>query len=144
MPLSPVSEDVEEKGSLLGYVNDLKFQDYNLLDHIELPQFQADQYIVMTVNPSMKVEALTLQAWITSLQPSSLLNLLQIPHFGRSNEINAVIKVFLFYIHGGNMWLDCTVDITIDLIHRITGLSKTDTDPTVHFIEKDQDKKLAM
>ena len=35
----PMSEDVEEEGSLLGYVNDLKYQDYNLLDHIKFPQF---------------------------------------------------------------------------------------------------------
>ena len=62
MPLPPMSKNVEEEGSLLGYVNDLKFQDYNLSDHIEFPQFQVDQYMAMTVNPTMKVEALTPQA----------------------------------------------------------------------------------
>ena len=35
IPLPPMSEDVEEEGSLLGYVNDLKFEDYNLVDHIK-------------------------------------------------------------------------------------------------------------
>ena len=54
-----MSEDVEEEGSLLGYVNDLKYQDYNLVDHIKFPQFQIDQYMSRTVNPAMKVEALT-------------------------------------------------------------------------------------
>ena len=88
MPLPPMSEDVEEEGSLLGHVIDLKYQDYNLLDHVKFPQFQVDQYMAMTVNPTTKVEALTLQAWTASLQPSGLLNLLQIPHFGRSNEVN--------------------------------------------------------
>jgi hypothetical protein len=113
MPLPPMSEDVEEEGSLLGYVNDLKYQDYNLLDHIKFLQFQVDQYMVMTVNPATKVEALTPQAWIASLQPSRLLNLLQIPHFGRSNEINVVVKVLLSCVHRGQLWLDCRVDITI-------------------------------
>ena len=37
--LPPMSEDVEEEGSLLGYVNDLKYQDYNLLDHIKFSKF---------------------------------------------------------------------------------------------------------
>ena len=37
VPLSLMCEDVEEEGSLLGHVNDLKFQDYNLLDHIKFP-----------------------------------------------------------------------------------------------------------
>ena len=30
----------------------------------------------------------------------------------------------------------------IDLIHQITGLSKTGVDPMAHFVGKDQDKKL--
>jgi len=76
-----MSEDVEEEGSLLGNINNLKYQDYNLLDHIKFPQFQVDQYMAMTMNPTTKIEALTPQAWIASMQPSGLLNLLQIPHF---------------------------------------------------------------
>lgn len=142
IPLLPMFEDVEEEGSLLGHVNDLKFQDYNLLNHIQFLQFQVDQYMAMTVNPIIKVEALTPQAWIAPLQPSRLLNLLQIPHFGHSNEINAVVKVLLSCIHRGQLWLDHRVDITIDLIHRITGLSKTRADPVAHFVRKDQDKRL--
>ena len=59
VPLSPMSKDVEEEGSLLGHVNDLKYQDYNLLDHVKFPKFQVDQYMVMTANPTTKVEALT-------------------------------------------------------------------------------------
>ena len=35
MPLPPMSQDVEEEGSLLGHVNDLKYQDYNLVDHVK-------------------------------------------------------------------------------------------------------------
>ena len=88
-----MSEDIKKEGSLLGHVNDLKYQEYNLLDHVKFPQFQLDQYMAMIVNPATKVEALTPQAWIASLQPSGLLNLLQIPHFRQSNEINAVVKV---------------------------------------------------
>ena len=65
-----MSEDVKEEGSLLGHVNDLKYQDYNLLDHVKFLQFQIDQYMAMTMNPTTKVEALTPQAWIASLQPS--------------------------------------------------------------------------
>ena len=95
--------------------------------------------MAMIVNPAMKVEALTPQDWITSLQPSWLLNLLQITHFGRSNEINAVVKVMLSCVHGGHLWLDQRVDITIDLIHQINGLRKIGVDPATHFMGKDQD-----
>lgn len=51
--------------------------------------------------------------------------------------------ILLSCIHGGHLWLDRRVDITIDLIHRITGLSNTIADPMAHFVGKDQDKKLA-
>lgn len=68
---------------------------------------------------------------------------MQIPHFGRSNEINAVVKVLLSCVHGRHLWLDHRVDITIDLIHKIIGLSKTGADPMMHFVGKDQDWKLA-
>ena len=60
-------KDVEEEGSLSGHVNDLKYQDYNLLDHVKFPQFQVNRYMAMNVTPATKVEALTLQAWIASL-----------------------------------------------------------------------------
>ena len=46
-------------------------------------------------------------------------------------------------VHGRHLWLDCRVDITIDLIHWIISLSKTSVDPTTHFEGKDQDRKLA-
>ena len=125
----------------MGHVNNLKYQDYNLLDHIKFPQFQVDQYMAIIVKPTTKVEALTLQAWIASLQPSGLLNLLQIPHFERSNEINAIVKFLLSYVHGGHLWLDRRVDIMIDLIHQVTGLRKIRADPAANFCGKGSRQK---
>lgn len=93
--------------------------------------------MAMTINPTTNVEALTPQTWVASLQPSGLLNLLKIPHFGQSNEINAVVKVLLSCVHRGHLWLDRKVDITIDLIHRIIGLSKIGAYPIAHFGGKD-------
>ena len=97
----------------------------------------------MKVNLAMKVEALTPQAQIASLQPFGLLNLLQIPHSGRSNEINAVVKFLLSCVHGGHLWLDRRIDLMIDLMHRITRLSKNGVDPPTHFVGKDQDQNLS-
>ena len=53
-----------------------------------------------------------------------------------------VVKVLLSCVHGGDLWLDHRVDITIDIIHRIIGLSKNGADPVRHFVGKDQDKKM--
>ena len=54
-----------------------------------------------------------------------------------------VVKNLLSYMYGAHLWLDHRVDITIDLIHRITRLSKIEADPMTHFVGKDQDRKLA-
>lgn len=49
VPLPPMLEDVEEEGSSLQHVNDLKYQDYNLLDHVNFPQFQAFHYTCLLI-----------------------------------------------------------------------------------------------
>ena len=72
------------------------------------------------------------------------MNPTKIPQFGQSNEINTIVKVLLSFVHGGHLWLDHKVDITIDLIHWITGLRKTGADPVTHFVGKDKDRKLVV
>lgn len=44
-------------------------------------------------------------------------------------------------IHQGYLWLDRNVDLTIDLIHRITGLSKRGKDPKQFFQGKSKEKE---
>ena len=82
VPLPPMPEEVQEQGNMLGKIDQLKFQDYNLQDPQKFPQFQADQYLVVREDPVMKRQSLAPQPWIEALEPSGLLNLLRIPHFG--------------------------------------------------------------
>ena len=74
--------------------------------------------------------------------PLGLLNILLIPHFGQSLELNAVVKVLLSRIHDGYLWLDCKINLNVDAIHRITGLTKVGTNPSSHFVGKSLDRKL--
>ena len=39
--------------------------------------------------------------------------------------------------------MDQKIDLNVDLIHRITDLSKVGMDPGVHFVGKNLDQKLA-
>jgi hypothetical protein len=71
--------------------------------------------------------------WETRLEKSGILNLLEVPHFGRSLEINACVKLLLSCIHGGTLWLDPPVSIDTALIAWITGLPKAGEDPTTLF-----------
>ena len=84
-----------------------------------------------------------MQEWIEKLAPSGLLNLLRIPHFGRSPKLNAVVKVLLSCVHEGYLWLDRKIKLNVDVIHRIYGLSKVGRDQGVHLVGKSLDQKLA-
>jgi hypothetical protein len=93
-------------------------------------------------DPVTKAEVLAPHEWIEKLTLSGLLNLLCIPHFGRSLELNAVVKVLLSYVHNDYLWLDHKVDLNVDVIHHITGLSKVSTNPSTHFVGKILYRKL--
>ena len=53
------------------------------------------------------------QNWDTGLKESCILNLLDIPHFGCSREVNARVKQLLSCIHGRTLWLDEKVEIIV-------------------------------
>ena len=53
-----------------------------------------------------------------------------------------MVCVLLSHVHGGYLWLGNWVDLNYDLIHCITGLSKTGKDPQTHISRKSKDSKL--
>ena len=136
-----MSACVFEEGGLLGHIQNLKYHDYNLRDPEKFPQFQTDQYMCKKIEPMTKAKVLAPQAWIEKLAPLGLLNLLCIPHFRRSLELNAVVKVLLSCVHHGYLWLYQPIDLNVDVIHRITGLSKVGAHPSTHFVDKNLDRK---
>jgi hypothetical protein len=60
--------------------------------------------------------------WIQGLYNTGIMNLLEIPHFGRGKDVNNCVKKLLEVVHGGILWLDTQVSIDVDLIAKITGL----------------------
>lgn len=81
--------------------------------------------------------------WIAILAPSRLLKLFKIPHFGHSLEVNVVVKLLSSCVHDSYLWLESKIDLNIDVIHMIMGLSKVGDDANVHFVGKKFDRKLA-
>jgi hypothetical protein len=73
------------------------------------------------------------QVWETRLEKLGILNLMEIPHFRCSLEINACVKLLLNCIHGGTLWLDPQCQLILALIAWITGLPKYREDPTILF-----------
>lgn len=106
--------------------------------------FKVDQYMCKKTDPITQANEFALQEQIKRLAPLGLLNLLQIPHFGRSPELNAIVKVLLSCVHDDYFWLDRKIDLNVDAIHRITGLSKVGADPSMHFVGNNLDRKLVV
>ena len=96
------------------------------------------------IDPMTKAKVLVPQEWIKNLAPSRLLNLMRIPHLGNSPELNVVVKVLLPCVHDGYLWLDRKIDLNVDAIHRITGMSNVGADLASHFMGKNLDRKLVV
>lgn len=74
------------------------------------------------------------------IHQSTILNTLRLPHFGRSPEVNVVMKILLSRVHGGYLWMDSAISIDPHLIARLTRLSKQGRDPGAVNVGKMQDK----
>ena len=51
--------------------------------------------------------------WTKGLANTKILNLLEIPHFGRGKDVNNCIKQLLVVLHGGFLWLEEPVSIDV-------------------------------
>jgi hypothetical protein len=69
--------------------------------------------------------------WAIRLDRTRILGLLKIPHFGRGQYASSCIKQLLVVMHGGDVWLDKPIAITVELITQITGLTTGGMDPVL-------------
>jgi hypothetical protein len=71
-----------------------------------------------------------------------MLNLVQIPHFGRGKEVNKCIKNLMGILHGGFLWLEEPISIDVELISFITGLSSMGESHVQYLDDKKKAKSL--
>jgi hypothetical protein len=76
------------------------------------------------------------------LANTRILNLLDIPHFGRGRDINNCIKKLMEVTHGGYLWLEEPVSIDVELISFITGLPSRGENPRSTSMTKMKEKAL--
>ena len=77
------------------------------------------------------------------MNKTRILGLLNLPHFGRDQYVIACIKQLLAVTHGGDIWLDKPIPITIELIVQIIGLPTRGMDPMLILDDKSKEKALA-
>jgi hypothetical protein len=114
LPKEPKYELVEPEippgviieGDMLGTVGNMKFADHDLEDIKKFPELAPDKYMHTKLSPRFTGSYSRATRVGTGLEKTCILNLLEIPHFGRSTEINICIKLLLSCIHGGFLWLD--------------------------------------
>jgi hypothetical protein len=81
--------------------------------------------------------------WILGLYNTDIMNLLDIPHFGRGKHINECVKKLLARVHGGILWMDRPVLINVDLITEITGLPTDGEKPEKYLEDKTKVKSIS-
>jgi hypothetical protein len=92
---------------------------------------------------SSGMSVLEIAQWILGLYNTGIMNLLDVPHFGRGKHINAYIKQLLACVHGGILWMDRSVPITVDLITGITGLPTDGEKPEQYLEDKTRAKAIS-
>jgi hypothetical protein len=78
------------------------------------------RYLTKTTGKKPRIVS---QPWISELAQSTILNVMNIPHFGKHLEVNSCIKLLFSFYHRGYLWLDKQINVDLTLIHLITGLS---------------------
>jgi hypothetical protein len=95
------------------------------------------------------ISILELKQWIAGLYNTWIMNLLDIPHFGRGKYVNSCVKQRFALIHGVIIWMERPISIYLDLIVDITSLltdgekleQYLDDKTKEKFLEEDMKKK---
>jgi hypothetical protein len=78
-----------------------------------------------------------------NLMQSTLLNVMNIPHFGRNQEVNACVKLLLSCYNGEYLWLNRRITVDPTLINQIIGLIMQGLGPQDFYPGKTMDLSLA-
>ena len=103
----------------------LKFKYHDL---ILLKYVRDDPYELFLTVPGAPIQRIP-QPYSSKLDNSRLLGFINMPHFGQLNESHACVKKILAYFHGGMLWLNMPIPVTVYLIVSIKCLPKVGEDP---------------
>jgi len=128
---------------MLGCVNKLKYVDHNVTDRRKFPEFLQQVYMERKGEGPSGVPILELKQWIVGLYNIGIVNLLEIPNFGRGKDGNSCVKYLLTLLHLGILCIDRHVSIYVYLIAKITISPIDDAEPEQYLDDKTKEKSLA-
>jgi hypothetical protein len=141
--LPRIPEGVQVEPQLLGHVGKLKYSDHDVSDETKYPKLASRVFMQNIVVNQLGEMISQPHQWAVGLDRTSILGLLKLPHFGRGQYATTCIKQLLAVMHGGDIWLDRPVPITVELITQITGLPSRGMDPALILDDKSKEKALA-
>jgi len=101
MPIIPLVE-----GDMLGKILKLRYVEHDLADKNKFHEIFPLNYLCTIPNSDATTYAIKSKQWAQGMEKVGILNLLDIPHFCRSTEINYYVKLLFSFVHGGNLWLE--------------------------------------
>jgi hypothetical protein len=104
----------------------LNSSDFNLGDRKAYNTLASHKYLTRTKGTNLNIIP---HPWTHNLAQSTLINVMNIPHFDRHQEVNACGKLLLTCYHGGYLWFNHRITVDSTLINRITGISMHGPDP---------------
>jgi len=107
---SILPDDIRFEGLLLGHVPSLKFEYWDLADCDKFPELAEDMLLP--------------QVWLLGVEKAGILKLRWLPHYHCVTITTFVIRQLLCLVHDGFLWLEELIQITAELIHRITHLAE--------------------
>jgi hypothetical protein len=138
-----IPEGVQTTPTLLGCMEKLKYSDHDVADTGKFPEFAQQVYMDNIGTRPFGDPILQPKPWAVGLANTGILNLVEIPHFGRGKEVNNCVKQLMAVLHGGFLWLEEPISIDVELISFITGLSSMGESPTQYLDDKTKEKSLA-
>jgi hypothetical protein len=128
--------------TLLRCVEMLQYSDHNVANVGKFSEFAQQVYMDSIGTGPFDDPTLQPKPWASGLANTGILNLVEIPHFGRGKEVNNYVKQLMAVLHGGFLWLEELVSIDVDLIAFIKGLSSMGESLAQYLDEKTKEKAL--
>ena len=141
--LPRIPEGVQVELQLPCHVGKLKYSDHDVSDDTKYPELTPKVFMQNMVVNQLGETISQPHQWKVGLDRTGILGLLQIPHFSRGQYATACVKKLLAVTHGGDIWLDRPIPITMDLISQITGLPSRGMYLALILDDKSKEKVLA-
>jgi hypothetical protein len=84
----------------------MRYSYHDVSDRDNFHEFVPQFYMERKGTSSSGVPILEPKQWIVGLYNTGIMNLLEIPHFGRGKYVNNCVKQLLALVHGGILWMD--------------------------------------